>query len=36
MEELQKLEKKRKVGKVRGYMGARHYFREKRRMCVYK
>ncbi len=26
MEELQKLEEKRKVGKVRGYMGARVFF----------
>jgi hypothetical protein len=26
MEELQKLERKRKVSKVRGYMGARVFF----------
>jgi hypothetical protein len=26
MEELQKLQRKRKVGKVRGYMGARKFF----------
>jgi len=35
MEELQKLERKRKVGKVRGYMGARVFFWEKEKdVCI--
>jgi len=36
MEELQKLKRKKEMDKVRGYMGAREFFGEKRRMCVYK
>jgi len=35
MEELQKLQRKRKVGKVKRYMGAREFFLGKREGCVY-
>jgi len=33
---MEKLQRKKEVDKVRGYMGAREFFVEKRRMCVYK
>jgi len=35
MEELQKLQKKEGVSKVRGYKGARDFFLGKREGCVY-
>ncbi len=35
MEELQKLQRKRKVGKVKGYMGAREFFWGKEKdVCI--